>query len=73
MSGRRMSLPAPPDPRACGSQWNGYVESGTTREERARRLTECPEHLRASVKAHVVTVFQIRARAKICVPDSSPG
>ena len=42
--------------------WNAFVEAGATREERAKRLAECPEHLRASVKAHVVTVFQIRAR-----------
>lgn len=68
-----MNLPAPPDPRACGSQWNGYVEAGATRAERAQRLAECPEHLRASVKAHVITVFQIRERGRICVPDSSPG
>lgn len=56
-----MSLPDPPDPRACGSQWNGYVEAGATRAERAQRLAECPENLRAGVESHVRTVFLIRS------------
>jgi len=59
-----MSLPAPPDPRACGGQWNSYVEAGATKEERARRLAECPEHLRASVEGHVRTVFLIKGKLK---------
>ena len=62
MSGQRMRLPSPPDPRACGGQWNGYVEAGATREERAKRLAECPEHLRASVEDHVRTVFLIKRK-----------
>ena len=64
MSGRRMSLPAPPDPRAMAPMWNAYVEAGATRAERARRLAECPEHLRAAVEDHVKTVFLIRRKTK---------
>jgi len=64
MSGSRMILPAPPDPTTCGPQWNGYVESGSIMGERAKRLAECPEHLRDSVMAHVVTMFQILARKR---------
>jgi hypothetical protein len=44
--------------------WNAFVEAGTTKEERARRLAECPEHLRASVEDHVRTVFLIRGKLK---------
>jgi len=64
MSGRVIRLPVPPDPRACGGQWNAYVEAGATRAERAKRLAECPEHLRASVEDHVRTVFQILRKVK---------
>jgi hypothetical protein len=46
---------------AMAPMWNGYVEAGSTREERAKRLAECPEHLRAGVESHVRTVFLIRA------------
>lgn len=48
-------------PERCGGEWNAYVESGKTREERAARLAEVPEHLRASVESHVRTVFLITA------------
>jgi hypothetical protein len=42
------------------SEWNGYVVSGKTREERRRRLEMVPEEWRASVKRHVETYFAIR-------------
>jgi len=42
------------------SEWNGYVVSGKTREERRRRLEMVPEQWRESVKRHVKTYFAIR-------------
>lgn len=53
-------LPVPPDPGACAGQWNAYVESGLTREERARRLAEAPAELRLGIESHVRTCFAIR-------------
>jgi hypothetical protein len=41
-------------------QWNGYVESGATREERIARLAEVPESMRAGVLSHLKTVKEIR-------------
>lgn len=38
---------------------NAYVESGTTTDDRVARLAEVPEHIRASVKSHVETVYKI--------------
>ena len=43
-------------------EWNGYVETGGSREERLRRLQEVPEHFREQVKGHVKTVFALRRR-----------
>ena len=40
--------------------WNAYVESGATREERAKRLAEVPEEWRDGVKRHVACEFKIR-------------
>lgn len=40
--------------------WNYFVESGETKDERAKRLALCPDSLRKAVEAHVVTVFGIR-------------
>jgi len=42
------------------SEWNGYVVSGKTREERRRRLEMVPEQWREFVKRHVETYFAIR-------------
>ena len=42
--------------------WNSYVESGATREERAKRLAEVPEEWRESVKRHVACEFKIRTQ-----------
>lgn len=44
--------------------WNAYVVSGATREERASRLAECPAEWRAIVKAHVVCAFKVREEAR---------
>jgi hypothetical protein len=46
----------------CAAQLNAYVEAGTTRAERARRLAEVPEAMRASVEGHVRTVFAVRRK-----------
>ena len=40
-------------------EWNGYVVSGKSREERRRRLDEVPEEWRDAVKRHVETYFAI--------------
>ena len=41
-------------------EWNGYVVSGKTREERRRRLELVPEEWRYHVKRHVETYFAVR-------------
>jgi len=41
-------------------EWNGYVVSGKTREERRQRLGMVPEEWRDQVKRHVETYFAIR-------------
>ncbi len=57
--------PDPDDKAAWGScLWNGYVETGATREERARRLAEVPRPWRDSVRRHVEMVFALAARAR---------
>lgn len=43
-------------------EWNAYVESGDTVEERRRRLAEVPEPLRAGVERHVRLAFALRPR-----------
>jgi len=45
-------------PKSKG-EWNGYVVSGKTREQRRERLAEVPEEWRDSVKRHVETYFAI--------------
>ena len=55
--------PSPP-PVPCPGRWNAYVLQGETREERRRRLAECPADLRAGVEAHVRTYFAIGARRR---------
>lgn len=47
-------------PRSKG-EWNGYVVSGKTREERKSRLDEVPEEWRDQVRKHVETFFAIKA------------
>jgi hypothetical protein len=61
--GTLKTVPVPPDPRACASQWNSYVAEGDTKAERKKRLEACPEALRAGVESHVRTVFALRAEA----------
>ena len=39
--------------------WNAYVEAGEVAEDRRTRLLEVPENIRAEVRAHVVTVFEL--------------
>lgn len=46
-------------PQSLG-EWNAYVESGQTREERRRRLAECPERWREQVRKHVEICFSVR-------------
>lgn len=41
-------------------EWNGYVVSGKSREERRRRLALVPEQWRDQVKRHVETYFAVR-------------
>ena len=41
-------------------EWNAYVLSGETREERRRRLELVPEEWRDDVKRHVETYFAVR-------------
>lgn len=48
------------DDRDIPGVWNAYVEAGKTPEQRRARLDEVPESMRASVEAHVRTVFGIR-------------
>jgi hypothetical protein len=48
------------DDRRTLGQWNAYVESGATHDERRARLEEVPEDLRATVKRHAQTVFALR-------------
>jgi len=50
-----------PDQHSQGL-WNAYVELGIDREERNRRLAECPEDLRAAVKDHVKMAFSLRKK-----------
>lgn len=48
--------------RTCAGQWNAYVASGRTREQRRARLMEVPEVMREAVRGHVVTVFGVRRK-----------
>ena len=50
--------------------YNAYVGSGTTREERRERLAEVPEEYRDSVESHVRTQFQIQAANKKAALDA---
>jgi hypothetical protein len=45
-------------------QWNAYVESGASREERRQRLEEVPVLVRDVVRRHVETVFALAARRR---------
>jgi len=46
------------------SNYCAWVEEGTSREERAARLAECPAAWRDQVEAHVRCAFQVRAEAR---------
>lgn len=45
-------------------QWNAYVESGRTIQERRERLREVPEEWRDAVAAHVAMVWQMKHAAR---------
>lgn len=48
--------PRPAQPESgygTAGEWNAYVEAGADAEQRAARLAEAPEHLRASIEAHL--------------------
>ena len=47
-----------PTPEHPFLSWWLYVSCGTTREERVRRLGECPEELRADVEKRVRVFFK---------------
>lgn len=47
-------------PLSCPGQWNAYVESGASREERAARLASVPRKWRKGVESHVSTAFAVR-------------
>lgn len=42
-------------------QWNYFVASGGTKDERAQRLAMVPEEIRAHVESHVRTVFKLKS------------
>jgi len=46
-----------PSPDAPLNPWRLYVAAGESREERNRRLDECPEDMRADVRKWVVWFF----------------
>ena len=54
--------PIPNSPRSC---WQWYVAAGSTREERVRRLAECPEEMRGMVEERVRVFFKDRAKVTI--------
>ena len=41
--------------------WNAWVESGTTRDERAARLEQVPDNMRDEVYAHVRCAFRAKS------------
>ena len=45
--------------------WNGYVESGATKDERRARLGQCPDSLRAGVLSHLKTVAALRETKRL--------
>jgi hypothetical protein len=52
-----------PTPEHPFLSWWLYVSCGTTRDERVRRLGECPGELRGRVEERVRRFFEERARA----------
>ena len=47
-------------------QWQAYVESGVTLQERRARLAEIDDpDLKARVQDHLLTVFQLREAARL--------
>lgn len=53
-------IPIKPGGRTLG-QWNYFVASGGTKDERAQRLAMVPEEIRAHVESHVRTVFKLKS------------
>lgn len=49
-----------PGGRTLG-QWNYFVASGGTKDERDQRLAMVPEPLRHHVESHVRTVFKLKS------------
>jgi hypothetical protein len=58
-----MDATVKPTPQHPFLSWWLYVSCGTTREERVRRLGECPGELRGRVEERVRRFFEERARA----------
>lgn len=55
----------------CGV-WNARLEQIPTLAERRRVLEEeAPEHLRESIRAHLVTVFTLKKRARMRMDSGS--
>lgn len=57
----------PPAASMCLGQWQAWVESGTTLEERRARLSEVPEELREQVKGHLRTVWGLKRKKSLTV------
>ena len=51
-----------PTPEHPFLSWWLYVSCGTTREERVRRLAECPEEMQGEVEKRVRVFFRDRAK-----------
>lgn len=49
-----------PQPDWTGPQYNAWVESGATREDRKARLEQVPGQYRKDVERHLKTVWAIR-------------
>jgi hypothetical protein len=56
-----MPRPSPEAPLNC---WRLYTAAGESREERNRRLDECPEDMRAEVRDWVRRFFTDMNRAR---------
>ena len=53
-----------PSPEAPLNRWRLYTAAGDTREERNRRLDECPEEMRAEVREWVRRFFEDMKKAR---------
>lgn len=44
----------------CLGQWNAWVESGDTLQERRARLAQVPEDMREQVKSHLTLCWHLK-------------